>query len=51
MMIAQLPIPSSSRVVITAIAMPIAATPLPRRAEVGWVPSLMPKMNSEKLMM
>ncbi len=47
----QLPIPSSSRVVTTAIAMPPAATRLPRLAVVGWVPCLIPMMNSEKATM
>ena len=47
-MIPQLPIPSSSSVVTTAIAMPAAAIRLPRLAVVGWVPCISPKMNIEK---
>ena len=47
----QLPIPSSSRVVTTAIAMPPAAIRLPRLAVVGWVPCLIPMMKSEKATM
>ena len=47
-MIPQLPIPSSSSVVTTAIAMPTAAIRLPRLALVGCVPPRMPRMNSEK---
>ncbi len=50
-MIPQLPIPSSRSVATTAIAMPTAAIRLPRLAVVGWVPALMPMMNSEKLTM
>ena len=50
-MIPQLPIPSSSSVVTTAISMPTAAIMLPRLAVVGWVPCLIPMMNIEKATM
>ena len=43
--------PSSSRVVTTATAMPPAAIRLPRLAVVGWVPCLTPMMNIEKATM
>ena len=42
MMIPQLPIPSSSSVVITATAMPAAASRLPFFAVVGCVPCIRP---------
>ena len=47
----QLPMPSSSSVVTTAIAMPTAAIRLPCLAVVGWVPRLTPMMKSEKATM
>ena len=47
----QLPIPSSSRVVTTATAMPAAAIRLPCLAVVGWVPCLSPMMKRLKATM
>ena len=47
----QLPITSSDSVIAIAIAIPVAAIRLPCFAVVGWVPRLIPKMNSEKATM
>ena len=46
----QLPMPSSARVVATAIAMPMAAIMLPRLAVVGCVPWRTPTMKRTKAM-
>ena len=43
----QLPMPSSSSVVATAIAIPPAAIRLPVFAVVGCVPCISPRMKSE----
>jgi hypothetical protein len=47
----QLPMPSSSSVVVTATAMPAAAIRLPCLAVVGCVPRRTPKMKNEKATM
>ena len=47
----QLPIPSSSRVVMTATTMPAAAIRLPCLAVLGWVPRFSPMMKRLKARM